>query len=97
MYTNSAVNPILYGGLNENFRHGVLDLFNCLFCRKGLASHFTMATNISLTHPHANENEARRAVKNDVNPASRPPAVSAAYISAPYTVKKSDDSAMVGR
>ncbi|XP_076460155.1 QRFP-like peptide receptor [Babylonia areolata] len=33
MYTNSAVNPILYGGLNDNFRLAARQLFLCLLCR----------------------------------------------------------------
>ncbi|KAL8587541.1 hypothetical protein ACOMHN_000947 [Nucella lapillus] len=34
MYTNSAVNPILYGGLNEKSRSEVRQLLCCLLCRQ---------------------------------------------------------------
>ncbi|XP_071107553.1 QRFP-like peptide receptor [Haliotis cracherodii] len=34
MYTNSAINPVLYGGLNENFRNGFRDLINAILNRK---------------------------------------------------------------
>ncbi|XP_050409422.1 trissin receptor-like [Patella vulgata] len=35
MYTNTAVNPILYGGFNENFRNGFKDLINRVLRRQG--------------------------------------------------------------
>ncbi|XP_041364373.1 neuropeptide FF receptor 2-like, partial [Gigantopelta aegis] len=34
MYTNSAINPIIYGGLNENFRNGFKDLINRILNRR---------------------------------------------------------------
>ncbi|XP_052261870.1 neuropeptide FF receptor 2-like isoform X2 [Dreissena polymorpha] len=33
-YLNSALNPILYGGFNENFRNGFNDAFHCLLLRR---------------------------------------------------------------
>ena len=30
MYSNAAINPIIYGGLNESFRKGLRDLINGL-------------------------------------------------------------------
>lgn len=34
LYTNSALNPVLYGGLNDNFRSGIKNLINSIFRRK---------------------------------------------------------------
>lgn len=34
MYSNAAVNPIIYAGLNENFRKGFKDLINGVVNRK---------------------------------------------------------------
>ncbi|KAL3876055.1 hypothetical protein ACJMK2_033940 [Sinanodonta woodiana] len=34
LYANSAINPIIYGGLNENFRSGLKDMFNSVVLRK---------------------------------------------------------------
>ena len=31
-YCNSAINPILYGALNENFRQGFREAFKCSLC-----------------------------------------------------------------
>nr|KAG5704165.1 hypothetical protein BaRGS_009695 [Batillaria attramentaria] len=47
MYTNSAINPILYGGLNENFRRGARDLFNSLLGRQ-TAPNLTYTTNLTM-------------------------------------------------
>ncbi|XP_060578178.1 neuropeptide FF receptor 2-like isoform X2 [Ruditapes philippinarum] len=33
-YFNSAINPILYGGFNENFRKGFNDAFHCILWRR---------------------------------------------------------------
>lgn len=33
-YFNSSINPILYGGFNENFRRGFKEAFKCLLLRK---------------------------------------------------------------
>lgn len=33
-YFNSAINPILYGGFNENFRKGFRDAFHCFLWKK---------------------------------------------------------------
>lgn len=33
-YTNSAINPIMYAGFNENFRRGFLDAFKCRLWNK---------------------------------------------------------------
>ncbi|CAG5121484.1 unnamed protein product [Candidula unifasciata] len=33
-YFNSALNPILYGGFNENFRNGFIEAFRCFLIKK---------------------------------------------------------------
>lgn len=33
-YFNSAINPVLYGGFNENFRKGFKDAFKCILLRR---------------------------------------------------------------
>ena len=33
LYSNAAINPIIYGGLNEPFRRGLKDLINDIFKR----------------------------------------------------------------
>ncbi|XP_071107735.1 QRFP-like peptide receptor [Haliotis cracherodii] len=33
-YLNSSLNPVLYGGFNENFRKGFLEAFRCLLIKK---------------------------------------------------------------
>ena len=33
LYSNAAINPIIYGGLNETFRRGFKDLINDIFKR----------------------------------------------------------------
>lgn len=33
-YFNSALNPILYGGFNENFRNGFIEAFRCFLIQK---------------------------------------------------------------
>lgn len=33
-YANSAINPILYAGFNENFRKGFHDAFNCTLWKR---------------------------------------------------------------
>ncbi|XP_048761624.2 neuropeptide FF receptor 2-like isoform X2 [Ostrea edulis] len=38
LYTNSALNPVLYGGLNDNFRSGVKYLINSIFRRKRIST-----------------------------------------------------------
>ncbi|XP_070181547.1 neuropeptide FF receptor 2-like [Littorina saxatilis] len=38
-YLNSALNPILYGGFNDNFRRGFRDLLHCIMARKNNKVH----------------------------------------------------------
>lgn len=33
LYSNAAINPIIYGGLNESFRRGFKDLMHCIINR----------------------------------------------------------------
>ena len=33
-YSCSAINPILYGGFNENFRKGFIAAFECILLKK---------------------------------------------------------------
>ncbi|KAK7493350.1 hypothetical protein BaRGS_00015476 [Batillaria attramentaria] len=84
MYTNSAINPILYGGLNENFRRGARDLFNSLLGRQ-TAPNLTYTTNLTMPrYPPVSvvHNEAERiAVKEGGDKNSlRQLAESAAYV-----------------
>lgn len=90
MFTNSAINPILYGGLNENFRHGARDLFNCLLCRKGARSNLTMSTHLSLSRPRVSlvEDEGRKVKDKEANASLRQLAVSAAYINTTLATTK---------
>ena len=92
MFTNSAINPILYGGLNENFRHGARDLFNCLLCRKVVRSNLTMSTRLSLSRPRVSlvEDEARKARDKEAKPSLRQLAANAAYINTTLATKKGD-------
>lgn len=90
MFTNSAINPILYGGFNENFRHGARDLFNCLLCRKGARSNLTMSTHLSLSRPRVSlvEDEGRKVKDKEASASLRQLAVSAAYINTTLATTK---------
>ncbi|XP_061182415.1 QRFP-like peptide receptor [Saccostrea echinata] len=41
-YSNSALNPIMYAGFNENFRRGFLDVFRCRIWKKKNRIHSDM-------------------------------------------------------
>ncbi|KAK3091944.1 hypothetical protein FSP39_023889 [Pinctada imbricata] len=47
LYTNSALNPILYGGLNDNFRTGFKSIINKIFRRKTMFTTASNANNMS--------------------------------------------------
>ncbi|KAK7112272.1 substance-P receptor-like [Littorina saxatilis] len=82
MYTNSAINPILYGGLNEKFRHGARDFFNCILCRQTALSNHSMSTHLSVSRARVSlvEDEARKAKDKKQRPSLEKLAVSAAHI-----------------
>ncbi|XP_060064131.1 QRFP-like peptide receptor [Ylistrum balloti] len=35
LYANSAINPMVYGGMNENFRNGLKDIISSIFTKHG--------------------------------------------------------------
>ncbi|XP_061175179.1 neuropeptide FF receptor 2-like [Saccostrea echinata] len=48
LYTNSALNPVLYGGLNDNFRNGLKGLMNNIFRRKRILTNSNGVTRNSV-------------------------------------------------
>lgn len=60
LYTNSALNPVLYGGLNDNFRSGLKNLINSIFRRKRILTNSNGVTRnsvISTIHDNRRNSE----------------------------------------
>ncbi|CAH1242643.1 TACR2 [Branchiostoma lanceolatum] len=51
-YSNSAMNPIIYAGVNENFRKSFWDAYKCKHCRRNQVQPDGPA--VWLEHPHEN-------------------------------------------
>ncbi|KFM80958.1 hypothetical protein X975_09040, partial [Stegodyphus mimosarum] len=68
-YFNSALNPILYGGFNNNFRKGLCNVLKCAYAKPLRRPQFSQKSRTTLMSGLTGSPSSGRV--NGVNPSSR--------------------------